>query len=623
MAVLYVPHFVQFFDNDGDPLADGELYTYAAGTDTPKATYTTAAGNIELPNPVPLDASGRAVIFITGSYKYVLKDALGNIIRTTDNVTSFNASTLTNEGFFQSFSGNAVAVDFTTSESLGSDEKALMVFSELEYSTNGTYASDTGWTKGAGWTIAAGVATATGAISTALEQPAGITIIQGKSYLVQYTVTRSAGSITPNLGGTAGTARSASGTYSEVIIPGSTQTISFTTSGFTGTLDNVSVRDVGGLSIRNPADYTINGTQLSFVKAPAIGTNNIFVFAPYTLIGAAGAAQTAADNAIAAQLAAESAVGAVAFKYTFDNSTTMGDPGAGQFRFNNATIASATAIAFDASSAESGNPNVSAAILSITASTSPVKGQVKITKYGEAQTFAVFNISAIADNTGWLQATVTYVSGSGTFTDNDFCYLQMSRTGDLGAQGPTGTISGATLQTPVNDDKVLFLDTSSSDALSYATALNVVATTLLDEDNMASDSATRAPTQQSVKAYVDTSVAAVVLPYTSTALTIAAAGSGTLAHSLGANPDFVQAFITCTSAEGGYSVGNTVFINPAGNDPGDTQNRGIMLQFDATNIYYKIGSATKSLTVMNKTNGDAFPITNASWTLTIKAFKLT
>jgi hypothetical protein len=35
-----------------------------------------------------------------------------------------------------------------------------------EYVTNGTFATDTGWTKGTGWTIGAGVATATGAIST-------------------------------------------------------------------------------------------------------------------------------------------------------------------------------------------------------------------------------------------------------------------------------------------------------------------------------------------------------------------------------------------------------------------------------------------------------------------------
>lgn len=258
MAVLYVQHYQQFFDDAGEPLAYGKLYTYAAGTTTPKATSATAAGDTAHPNPIILDASGKpdvgGCIFLDGSYKFVLHDADDVPVPdgTRDNITSFTAYTETNQGFFQSFSGDQVEDTFTLSDNLGNDEKSLMVFSELEYSTNGTFVGDTGWTKGTGWTIAAGVATATGAISTALEQAAGITIIQGKSYIVKYTITRSAGSITPSLGGTAGTARSASGTYSEEIIAGSTQTISFGTSGFTGTLDNVSVRDVGGLTIRNP-----------------------------------------------------------------------------------------------------------------------------------------------------------------------------------------------------------------------------------------------------------------------------------------------------------------------------------------------------------------------------------
>jgi hypothetical protein len=474
MAVLYVQHYQQFFDDSGDPLAYGKLYTYAAGTTTPKATYTTSAGDVSHPNPIILDASGRpdvgGCIFLDGSYKFVLHDSTDTPVAdgTRDNITSFTAYTETNQGFFQSFSGDAVEDTFTLTDNLGNDEKSLMVFSELEYSTNGTFVGDTGWTKGSGWTIAAGVATATGAISTALEQSAGITIIQGKTYLVKYTVTRSAGSITPSLGGTAGTARSASGTYSEEIIAGSTQTISFGTSGFTGTLDNVSVRDVGGLTIRNPGDYTLDGDELIFIKPPASGTGNIFVFAPYTLIGAAGAAQTAADAAIAAQAGAEAAVNAVAYQFTFDSSTSMADPGTGDFRLNNATLASVTAIAVDALSSVTGNPDVSDGIAAWGGSGSTNKGQLKITKSGTPATFALYNITAaVTDNTGWLQITVSHVASNGTFTAADVCYLQNARTGDVGSQGPTGTVSGASSGTMVGDDKILFLDTSGADALTY------------------------------------------------------------------------------------------------------------------------------------------------------------
>src|SRR5574343_1035373 len=91
MAVLYTPHFIQFLDSNGNPLSGGKLYTYSAGTTTPKATYTTAAGTVQNANPVVLDSSGRAVVFIDGSYKFVLKDSNDVTIETTDNVSSFNA----------------------------------------------------------------------------------------------------------------------------------------------------------------------------------------------------------------------------------------------------------------------------------------------------------------------------------------------------------------------------------------------------------------------------------------------------------------------------------------------------------------------------------------------------
>lgn len=112
-----------------------------------------------------------------------------------------------------------------------------------EYTTNGTFASDTAWTKGTGWTIAAGVATATGAISTALSQTAAIALIPGYSYTVTFTITAfTAGTIAVLLGGgTAGTARGSAATFVQTIIAGSDGTISFATVGFTGSIDNVTV----------------------------------------------------------------------------------------------------------------------------------------------------------------------------------------------------------------------------------------------------------------------------------------------------------------------------------------------------------------------------------------------
>ena len=49
----------QFFDNNGAPLAGGLIYTYAAGTTTPQATYTTSAGTTAHTNPIVLNSAGR------------------------------------------------------------------------------------------------------------------------------------------------------------------------------------------------------------------------------------------------------------------------------------------------------------------------------------------------------------------------------------------------------------------------------------------------------------------------------------------------------------------------------------------------------------------------------------
>ena len=139
--------------------------------------------------------------------------------------------------------GSPVATDFyarafTTQESTNRVTNGTFA----EYVTNGAFATDTGWTKGTGWTIGSGVADATGAISTALSQTLAITLIEGYAYTITFTVaTVSAGTITPSIGGTAGTTRSTAATFTESIVAGTTQLLEFDTAGFTGTIDNVTV----------------------------------------------------------------------------------------------------------------------------------------------------------------------------------------------------------------------------------------------------------------------------------------------------------------------------------------------------------------------------------------------
>lgn len=76
-AVNIAPYLKnQYFDDNGEPLAGGLLYSYAAGTTDDKATYTDPEGTVPNANPVVLDAAGRLDLYLeAGAYDFVLTDA--------------------------------------------------------------------------------------------------------------------------------------------------------------------------------------------------------------------------------------------------------------------------------------------------------------------------------------------------------------------------------------------------------------------------------------------------------------------------------------------------------------------------------------------------------------------
>jgi hypothetical protein len=101
----------QFFDNNGNPLSGGKLFTYAAGTTTPQATYTTAAGNVAHTNPIILDSAGRVPsggeIWLTNAiaYKFVLQNSENVLIGTYDNIEGINSTGVPITASVVSFTG--------------------------------------------------------------------------------------------------------------------------------------------------------------------------------------------------------------------------------------------------------------------------------------------------------------------------------------------------------------------------------------------------------------------------------------------------------------------------------------------------------------------------------------
>ena len=128
----------QFFDNNGNVLSGGKIYTYQAGTTTPLATYTSSTGVTAHTNPIVLDSAGR----VPGGeiwnqlqlYKFVLKTSAEITIATYDNVgSSFNATAI-----IANFTGNGSTVAFTLA-SAPVGENATNVYINGVYQQKNTY----------------------------------------------------------------------------------------------------------------------------------------------------------------------------------------------------------------------------------------------------------------------------------------------------------------------------------------------------------------------------------------------------------------------------------------------------------------------------------------------------
>ncbi len=80
----------QLFDNNGNPLSGGKIYTYDAGTTTPVPSYTTFEGDVEHTNPIILDSTGRVpggqIWMALDIYKFVVTTSTDVLIGTYDNI---------------------------------------------------------------------------------------------------------------------------------------------------------------------------------------------------------------------------------------------------------------------------------------------------------------------------------------------------------------------------------------------------------------------------------------------------------------------------------------------------------------------------------------------------------
>lgn len=100
----------------GAPIPGAKVYTYAAGTSTPKASYTSSTASVANANPVIADARGEVLMWLSGAYKIVIRDADDSLIDEEDNVVDLTSGgtfetpkftgTVTYSGTTMTWSGN-------------------------------------------------------------------------------------------------------------------------------------------------------------------------------------------------------------------------------------------------------------------------------------------------------------------------------------------------------------------------------------------------------------------------------------------------------------------------------------------------------------------------------------
>ncbi len=228
-SVLFDASDVTALYNSGDPL-DARLHTQTADGYW-RNGWTTSAGTWE-------DLSSNAAhgtmngspdtVLLTARHDDGARDALGGFVRQADQA--------------------AFAVTGSV-ELLG---PPLV--------TNGDFASATGWTATSPWSITGGLATIDGSQAGNTDLTQSIAFVENDYYRVTFDVLRrAAGSVTVNVHGTAGTARSAAGGYEEIIQAGASGGLVLTANAtFDGDVDNVTARVV------RPDELFIGGGTIVF-----------------------------------------------------------------------------------------------------------------------------------------------------------------------------------------------------------------------------------------------------------------------------------------------------------------------------------------------------------------------
>jgi len=274
MATRLLPPGYQVLDANGKPVAGALLYTYEAGTSTPKNTYSDGGGTIPNANPIIADSAGRfANIFAqVGDYRLVMQTSAGASIFTADPVAGdTSAATIPGTGFRNLL----INADFSLNQRVGTS------------AANDAYGHD-GWyvlTNTGAVTVASQALTADGIPTNCrLTQPDATPKRFGYAQIVESTNSRFLRSASVTLSGKIRHSLAAPIRYAILVWTGTADSVtsdvvldwtsgSYTAGGFFSA-SNVTVQAVGSIT---PAAAT--WTDITPITATLSGsTNNVLAF---------------------------------------------------------------------------------------------------------------------------------------------------------------------------------------------------------------------------------------------------------------------------------------------------------------------------------------------------------
>jgi hypothetical protein len=200
----------------------------------------------------------------------------------------------------------------------------------------------------------------------------------------------------------------------------------------------------------NPANFmegavaSYSGTALT-ITSDLVGGSGTLADWTINLAGQPGATGAAGSNGSNGSNGTNGADGTdPGVLLTWDTGTTDADPGTGEIRANNASLASATVL-YISKTSRAGS-NIAAFLAALDDSTNTVKGVLTLTKTSD-DTQATFNSAAVTDATGYVKLAVSGHSGATSFTAADAISFQFSRAGDAGGGSGSVTSVGVTVPT--------------------------------------------------------------------------------------------------------------------------------------------------------------------------------